>query len=110
MEAGSIIHFKSHLHFKVFVTLWTVSHMFSLYFRKTDGSMAVRTFAIYVSVAVLPFSFLKTEKAGSFIVLVHVIIIFFLSGFKVPGETSVQKEDNNNQPQCIENAASGCQI
>ena len=102
--------FKSHLHFKVFVTLWTVGHMFSLYFRKTDGSMAVRTFAIYVSVAVLPFSFLQTEEACRLIVLIHVVTVFFLACFKVPGETSVQKEDNNNQPQCIEDAASGCQV
>ena len=110
MEAGSIIHFKSHLHFKVFMALWTVGDMFSFYFWKTDSSMAVRALAVYVSVAVLPFSFLKTEEAGSFVVLIHVIVVFFLSCFKVPGQAAVQEKEHDDQPQCIENTASGYQV
>ena len=88
------------------MTFWTVGDMLSFYFWKTNGCMAVRALAIYVSVAVLPFSFLKTEKAGSFIVLVHVIIIFLLSGFKVPGQTAIEKENHNDKSKCIENAVS----
>ena len=102
--------FGSHLHFKVFMALWTVGDMFSFYFWKTDGCMAVRALAVYVSVAVLPFSFLKTEKAGCFVVLIHVIVIFFLSCFKVPGQAAVQEKEHDDQPQCIENAASGYQV
>ena len=100
----------SHLHFKVFMARWTVGDVFPFYFWKTDGCMAVRALAVYVSVAVLPFSFLKTEKAGSFIVLVHVIIIFFLSGFKVPGQTAIQEKDHNDQSQCVENTAACHQV
>ena len=92
------------------MALWTVGDMFSLYFWKTNRCMAVRALAVYVSVAVLPFSFLKTEKAGSFIVLVHVIIIFFLSGFKVPGQTAIQEKDHNDQSQCVENTAACHQV
>ena len=100
----------SHFHFKVFMTLWTVGDMFSFYFWKTDGCMAVRALAVYVSVAVLPFSFLKTEKAGNFVVLIRVIVILFLSGLKVFGQAAVQEEDYDDQTQCIENTASGYQV
>ena len=100
----------SHLHFKVFMTLWTVGDMFSFYFWETDGCMAVRALAVYVSVAVLPFSFLKTEKAGNFVVLIRVIVILFLSGLKVFGQAAVQEEDYDDQTQCIENTASGYQV
>ena len=109
-EPENSIPFGSHLHFKVFMTLWTVGDMFSFYFWKTDGCMAVRALAVYVSVAILPFSFLKTEKAGNFVVLIHVIVIFFLSGLKVPGQAAVQEEDYDDQTQCIENTASGYQV
>ena len=109
-EPENSILFGSHLHFKVFMTLWTVGDMFSFYFWKTDGCMAVRALAVYVSVAVLPFPFLKTEEAGYFVVLIHVIVIFFLSCFKVPGQTAVQEEDYDDQTQCIENTASGYQV
>ena len=102
--------FGSHLHFKVFMTLWTVGDMFSFYFWETDGCMAVRALAVYVSVAVLPFSFLKTEKAGNFVVLIRVIVILFLSGLKVFGQAAVQEEDYDDQTQCIENTASGYQV
>ena len=110
MEAGSIIHFNSHLHFKVFMALWTVGDVFSFYFWETNGCMAVRALAVYVSVAVLPFSFLKTEEAGCFVVLIHVIVILFLSGLKVSGQAAVQEVDYDDQPQCIENAASGYKV
>ena len=109
-EPENSIPFGSHLHFKVFMTLWTVGDMFSFYFWKTDGCMAVRALAVYVSVAVLPFPFLKTEKAGNFVVLIHVIVIFFLSCFKVSGQAAVQEKEHDDQPQCIENAASGYKV
>ena len=92
------------------MALWTVGDVFPFYFWETDGCMAVRALAVYVSVAVLPFSFLKTEKAGNFVVLIRVIVILFLSGLKVPGQTAVQEEDYDDQTQCIENTASGYQV
>ena len=109
-EPENSIPFGSHLHFKVFMALWTVGDVFPFYFWKTDGCMAVRALAVYVSVAVLPFSFLKTEKAGNFVVLIRVIVILFLSGLKVFGQAAVQEEDYDDQTQCIENTASGYQV
>lgn len=92
------------------MALWTVGDMFPFYFWETNGCMAVRALAVYVSVAVLPFSFLKTEEAGCFVVLIHVIVILFLSGLKVSGQAAVQEVDYDDQPQCIENAASGYKV
>ena len=68
--------------------------------------MAVRTFAVYVSVAVLPFSFLKAEETCCLVVLIHVIVVFFLSCFKIAGQTAIEKENYNDKSKCIENAVS----